>query len=79
MYRFLFLQEFSENLKINGKAKELKPKRRKNLNIDRILLGPLTKDTQFLKKLVDDPKLIIKRKDMYGEDVRDTCQDEVKL
>ena len=47
--------------------------------MDRILLGPLTKDTIFLKNLINNPKLIVKKKDLFGEDGRDDCQDEVTL
>ena len=75
----IFLKEFSESLKSNNKTKASKTKRKRNINIDRILLGPLTTDTTFLKKLVDNPKLVIKKKDAFGEDIPYGCQDEVKL
>ena len=74
----MFLQEFSESLNLSNKKKLSKSKRKPNLNIDRILLGPLTKDTIFLKNLVNNPKLIMKKKNMFGELVQDECQDEVR-
>ena len=66
-------------MKRNGTKKVLHDTRKPKLNMDRILLGPLTKDNVFLKNLISNPKLIIKKKDMFGEDVRDDCQDEVVL
>ena len=71
----MFPKEFSDAL--SHKKLLSKKKRKPNLNIDRILLGPLVKDTIFLKTLVNNPKLIIKKKNVFGEVVQNDCQDEV--
>ena len=80
MIYIIVLKEFSESLKSKNETKTIKNKRKRNINIDQILLGPLTTDTAFLKKIVDNPKLVIKKKDAFGEDLPfGCCQDEVKL
>ena len=72
----MFPKEFSDTL--SHKKLSSKNKRKPNLNIDLILLGPLTKDTIFQKNLVNNPKLRINKKNMFGEVVKNDCQDEVR-
>ena len=48
-----------------------------HVNVDRILLGPLTKDREFLQGILGNQKLRTKKTNMYGEKVRDVCQDKV--
>ena len=55
-----------------------KCKPKPKLNIDRVLLGPLTQDTAFLKGLINNNRFIAKKKNVYGEEVTDVVQDEVK-
>ena len=46
-------------------------------SVDRTLLGPLTKDKDFLQGILGNQKLRTKKRNMYGEKVRDVWQDEV--
>ena len=66
-------------MNLNSKQTSKKNKKPHGSNVDRVLLGPLTKDTDFLKDLMKNQQFIVKKKDMYGEEVRDTWQDEVKI
>ena len=77
---YLF-QEFSKTLDIssNSRKSSRNYKIKKTRNVDRILLGPLTKDAIFLESLMGNPNFIMKKKDVYGEEVKDSRQDEVKL
>ena len=65
-------------MNIISKQTTKKRKKPRILNVDRVLLGPLTKDTEFLKRLMENEKFITKKKNNYGDDVRDVWQDEVK-
>ena len=73
------ISEFSSTMNLNSKQKENKNKRAFGSKVDRVLLGPLTKDTEFLKRLMENQKFIVKKKDKYGEEVQDIWQDEVKV
>ena len=66
-------------MNLSAKRKASKAIKKPKINVDRILLGPLTKDTVFLKRLMNNQKLITKMKNSYGEEVRDVWQDEVIL
>ena len=63
---------------MNLNSKQTPKKNKIPKKVDRVLLGPLNKDTDFLKGLMKNKKFIVKKKNMYGEEVRDACQDEVK-
>lgn len=72
-----FAQKFKDSLNLSAKRKASKAIKKPKINVDRILLGPLTKDTVFLKRLMNNQKLITKMKNSYGEEVRDVWQDEL--
>ena len=67
--------DFSKYLNLTSTTTSTKCSRKAPVNVDRILLGPLTKDIEFLKGL--SQKLVTKKKDLYGDEVPDTRQDEV--
>lgn len=48
-------------------------------SVDRTLLGPLTKDKDFLQGILGNQKLRTKKRNMYGEKVHDVWQDEVNI
>ena len=65
--------------KMSQTASKKVSKREAHVNVDRILLGTLTKDREFLQGILGNQRLNTKKKNMYGEKVRDLWQDEVYI